>query len=99
MSGPDGAESWGLVIYKEISEPDRIVYEDHFSDKDGNKNKELPSTIIRAEFREKNGKTIVKTIANYPTPEDLKKVIDMGMIPGFTETLDRLEEYLVVMKG
>jgi uncharacterized protein YndB with AHSA1/START domain len=99
MTGPDGMESWGLAIYKEIREPEHIIYEDYFSDKDGNQNKEMPSTLIRTEFHEKEGKTIVKTIANYPTAEDLKKVLDMGMVQGTTETLDRLEEYLVVMKG
>lgn len=98
MTGPDGTESWGLAIYKEIVEPERIVYEDHFSDKDGNKNKELPFTTATTEFLEKNGKTIVRNIANYPTAEDLQKVIDMGMIPGITETFDRLEEYLPQMK-
>jgi uncharacterized protein YndB with AHSA1/START domain len=98
MTGPDGTEAWGLMIYKEIVAPERIVYEDHFSDKDGNQNKELPTTVATTEFQEKDGKTIVKTIAKYPTPDDLKKVIDMGMIPGITETFDRLEEYLVMMK-
>ena len=98
MTGPDGTQSWGLALYKEIVEPERIVYEDHFSDKDGNKNEELPSTTATTEFLEKNGKTIVRNIANYPTAEDLQKVIDMGMIPGITETFDRLEEYLPQMK-
>lgn len=99
MTGPDGTESWGLAIYKEIQAPEFIVYEDHFSDKAGNKNKDLPATSMKTEFLEKDGKTTVKTIANYPSPEDLQKVVDMGMIPGITETLERLEEYLVVMKG
>lgn len=98
MTGPDGTESWGLVIYKEIREPEYIVYEDHFADKDGNVNKEFPSTVIRTEFQEKDGKTIAKTTAKYSSPEDLKKVMDMGMIEGTSETFDRLEEYLAVMK-
>jgi uncharacterized protein YndB with AHSA1/START domain len=97
MTGPDGMESWGLVTYKEIVAPERIVYQDHFSDKDGNENKEFPSTTVRTEFQEKDGKTIVRTTAKYATPEDLKKVMDMGMVEGTSETLDRLEEYVVVM--
>ena len=96
MTGPDGTQSWGLAIYKEIVEPERIVYEDHFSDKDGNQNKDLPSTVATTEFLEKDGKTILRSIANYPTAEDLQKVLDMGMVAGVTETFDRLEEYLVV---
>ena len=98
MTGPDGTQSWGLAIYKEIVEPERIVYEDHFSDKDGNPNKELPHTVARTEFLEKDGKTILRSIANYATAEDLQKVLDMGMVAGVTETFDRLEEYLVAKR-
>ena len=94
MTGPDGMESWGLAVYKEIKEPEYIVYEDYFSDKDGNKNKEMPFTTVKTEFQEKDGKTILKSTANYPSAEDLQKVIDMGMIGGVTETFERLAEYL-----
>jgi hypothetical protein len=65
--------------------------------KDGKLNKEMPWTLIKLEFIEKNGKTVVKTSAKYPNPEDLKKVIDMGLIAGMTETLE-LDEYLVKLK-
>ncbi len=97
LSGPNGMESWGLTLYHEIVAPALIVYEDHFADKDGNKNKDMPSTVLRTEFLEKDGSTIVKTTADYPGPEALQKVIDMGMVAGITETQDRLDEYLEVM--
>lgn len=98
MKGPDGMESWGMALYKDIKVPERISYEDYFSDKDGNLNKEMPWTLLKFEFEEKNGKTIVKGTAKYSTPEDLQKVLDMGMVAGMTETLERLEEYLVKLK-
>jgi uncharacterized protein YndB with AHSA1/START domain len=98
MTGPDGTESWGLSIYKEIKAPELIAYEDHFSDKDGNKNTTFPSTTVRTEFIEEDGKTLIKSVANYASPEDLKKVIDMGMEGGMAETMDRLDEYVAEMK-
>jgi uncharacterized protein YndB with AHSA1/START domain len=94
MTGPEGVESWGLVIYKEIKEPEFIVYDDHFSDKEGNKNTAFPSTTVRTEFTEQDGKTTVRSTANYRSPEDLQKVLDMGMEAGVSETFDRLDEYL-----
>jgi uncharacterized protein YndB with AHSA1/START domain len=36
MRGPDGKDYWGTGIYKEISEPNRIVYSDSFADEHGN---------------------------------------------------------------
>jgi uncharacterized protein YndB with AHSA1/START domain len=98
MKGPDGMESWGKALYKAIKVPEYIHYEDYFSDKDGNLNKEMPWTLLKFDFTEKNGKTIVTGAAEYSSREDLQKVIDMGMIAGITETLDKLEEYLMTLK-
>jgi uncharacterized protein YndB with AHSA1/START domain len=36
MRGPDGTEYWGTGTYKEIIEPNRIVYTDSFADEHGN---------------------------------------------------------------
>jgi uncharacterized protein YndB with AHSA1/START domain len=94
LTGPDGTESWGLVIYKEIVTPELITYEDNFSDKEGNINKQFPSTTVRTEFLEDNGGTILRSVANYASAADLKTVLDMGMAAGITETLDKLEEFL-----
>jgi uncharacterized protein YndB with AHSA1/START domain len=95
MSGPnEGDESWGKVIYKEINPPERLVYTDYFSDKDGNINDDMPSTLSTYHFKDDNGKTKLVCNAEYSSPENLKKVLDMGMIEGMTETLDRLDEHL-----
>lgn len=100
MSGPnEGDNSWGKVLYKEIYVPERIVFEDYFSDKDGNINKEMPGTLATVEFVEHEGKTKVINRSEYQKAADLQKVLDMGMVEGFTETLDRLEEYLSAITG
>lgn len=39
-----GMESWGKGVYKEIIEPEKIVYTDYFSDAEGNINGSMPST-------------------------------------------------------
>jgi uncharacterized protein YndB with AHSA1/START domain len=92
MTGPDGTEAWGLAVYKEINAPDLLVYQDSFSDKDGNTNSSLPTTLVRMEFEEQDGKTLLKSIGRYGSKEDMQKTLDMGMIEGIRETWDRLEE-------
>jgi len=94
MTGPEGVEAWGLMLYKEIIDQELIAGEDHFADKEGNSNTELPVTHTRNEFTEKDGVTTLRSVARYSSPEDLKKVLDMGMVDGIRETFDRLEEYL-----
>ncbi len=94
MKGPEGMESWGMALYKEIKAPEKLYYEDCFSDKDGNINKEMPLTMIKTHFEEVGGTTIVRSSAVYRTKEDLQKLLDMGMIGGLEETMDRLDEYM-----
>lgn len=95
MTGPDGTQAWGLAVYKNIQVPTLIAYDDYFSNAEGAINKDLPSSGLSFEFIEKDGKTIVVGTGTYVSPEALETVINMGMIPGMAETLDRLEEYLV----
>ncbi|MGE7274871.1 SRPBCC family protein [Brevibacillus panacihumi] len=45
-----GMESWNKTIYKEIVEPEKIVYTDYFSDKDGNINEAMPAPEVTMEF-------------------------------------------------
>lgn len=99
LRGPnDGDESWGKAIYKEIDKPERIVYLDYFSDKDGNINEEMPGTETTMIFEPHEGKTKLIGIAQYPSSDALKTVLDMGMVEGMTSSLDRLEEHLAQIK-
>jgi len=89
-----GFESWGKAVYKEIVRPERIVYVDYFSDAEGNVNEELPSATSTLLFEELGGKTKLTCHAAYASPEELQKVIDMGMLQGIGETWDRMSELL-----
>lgn len=93
-----GMESWGKVIYKEIAEPEKIVYIDYFSDAEGNVNHDMPATVVTTEFIDLGGKTKLVSRSEYSTPESLKTVLDMGVVEGVTQTWDRLEERLAAVR-
>lgn len=89
-----GYESWGKAVYKEIVEPEKIVYVDYFSDAEGNEAEGMPSAQITMTFEEHEGKTKLVNRAQYASAEALKSVMEMGMEQGITETWDRLDEHL-----
>jgi uncharacterized protein YndB with AHSA1/START domain len=93
-----GMESWGKAVYKDIIEPEKIIYVDYFSDEEGNVDENLPSTNVTLEFIDMNGQTKLVNRSEYVSAEGLKKVMDMGMLQGITETWDRLEKRLHEMK-
>jgi len=95
LRGPNpGDKSSGRAVFEEIIAPERIVYTDSFSDRHGNVNEGMPETRSTVDFSDLGDRTRVAMRARYPTPEDLQQVLDMGMLEGLTETLDRLEAYV-----
>ncbi|MCC5940569.1 MAG: SRPBCC domain-containing protein [Balneolaceae bacterium] len=99
MKGPNPEdESWGIAFYKEVEEPKKIVYNDHFSDKDGTVNTGMPSFDTIIHFTPEGDKTVVKVISTVGSKEEVEKLVEMGMIDGFTETWDRLEEHLAAIQ-
>jgi uncharacterized protein YndB with AHSA1/START domain len=89
-----GYESWGKAVYREIIEAEKIVSVDYFSDAEGNEVEWMPSSQITMTFVEHEGKTKLVNRAQFASEEALKKVLEMGMEQGITETWDRLDEHL-----
>jgi len=93
-----GMEAWGKGVYKEIVESEKFIYNDYFSDAEGNIDESLPTSLITMEFIDLGGKTKLINRSEYESAEALKSVIDMGMMQGITETWDRLSERLETLK-
>jgi len=94
IQGPDGEQSWGKAVYSEIVPPERIVYTDGFSDEAGNLAPGMPVIKISVEFIAEGGKTRIVSRAETASKEELESLLQMGMVEGLKQTLDRLEEYL-----
>jgi uncharacterized protein YndB with AHSA1/START domain len=98
MVGPDGTEAWGLATYKEIDEPNKIVFVDNFSDADGNVDETLPEAVSTLTFNEIDSKTILTMHGQYESPEQREKVVAMGMIEGMQDTYEQLTKLLQQMQ-
>lgn len=104
MTTPEGAQMWGMAIYKEIRFPHRIVYLQHFSDKNQGVTRhplsstwpmEMLTTVLFAE--EDDGTKITLTWqpvnANDIEIETFENSKD-GMKQGWGGTFENLEKYL-----
>jgi uncharacterized protein YndB with AHSA1/START domain len=94
MRGPGGEEGWGRAEYLEIVEPERLVFRDAFSDADGNIVDAMPVATVTVTFEERGRQTVVTSRTRYETSADRDRVVEMGVVEGMTQTLDRLEELL-----
>ena len=99
MRSPEGRDYWGIGIYREIVNHERIVYTDAFTDADGNpvapshygmSSSHPAETLVTVMFVEENGRTKLTLrhgIAETVTERD-------GTRQGWNELFDRLAEEL-----
>ncbi|QAY67223.1 SRPBCC domain-containing protein [Paenibacillus protaetiae] len=92
----DGGEmaSWGKAVYNEIEEPDKIVYNDYFSDEEGGINPDMQQLLITLTFETKGKMTKLINRAHFASPEALKSTLEMGLVQGMSQTWDRLAAHL-----
>jgi uncharacterized protein YndB with AHSA1/START domain len=102
---PDGKEMWGRFVYREIARPERLVWINSFSDKDGGlsvhpMNPNWPREMLTtATFKDLGGKTEV-TIQWIPVDGSTELetgTFDQGrdsMKGGWTGTFEQFANYL-----
>ncbi len=94
MHGPDGRDYPNLVVYVEVSEPGRLVY-DHGVDEDG-----APRMFRQTiDFTNVPGGARVTMRLDFDTAEEFDRNMKMGAVEGGLQTLERLAEYLAEKRG
>ncbi len=94
MHGPDGVDYPNRVVYDEVVEPERLVY-DH-DDDDGGTQAPFHVTVT---FAEQAGKTELTMRSLFASAAERERVVEeFGAIEGGKQTLGRLAEYLRTMQ-
>jgi uncharacterized protein YndB with AHSA1/START domain len=94
MRSEEWGDAWGLARYQEVVEPERLVYEDLFSNEEGTPAEGMPVSTTTITFAEQGDRTLMTSRTLFASAEDRAKSIEMGMEQGIIETLDKLGEYL-----
>jgi uncharacterized protein YndB with AHSA1/START domain len=94
MKGPDGSESWGRAIYREIVKPERIVFVDSFADDQGNPLSGMPEMVITVDFIDLGDQSKIKFNCAFANEADLQKTVGFGMVEGLNQCFAQLDEYL-----
>jgi uncharacterized protein YndB with AHSA1/START domain len=94
MTGPDGTRAWSRIDYLEITPGAAFTAHDRFCDERGAPDTSLPSTHWRVDFEDAGDATTLVATLTFPDEGAMQQIIDMGFEAGFTEQLDKLDEYL-----
>ncbi|KYD02702.1 SRPBCC domain-containing protein [Heyndrickxia sporothermodurans] len=94
----DVQEAYCKAVYQEVVETLRLVYIDNFTDKNWTlvENSEMYTTVT---FEEVMDGSKLRIITRFNSIEELNKADEMGMVQGFTDAFNRLEEYFISKIG
>jgi uncharacterized protein YndB with AHSA1/START domain len=91
--GPDGQEHGFHGEFREIVRPERIVWTFEYEGMPGH------VSVETLTLEEHDGKTTLTATSVFDTVQDRDGMLESGMESGAAETMDRLDEYLEVLKG
>jgi uncharacterized protein YndB with AHSA1/START domain len=92
MRSPQGIEYWKVGVYREIVEPERIVFTFAWEDRTGNPGHELLTTVTFVDEGRRTRLTLLQTgFASIEGRDDHRK--------GWTSTLERFAEHLATQRG
>ncbi len=91
--GPDGEEYAFRGEYREIVRPERIVWTFEFEGMPGHVSVETMT------LEEHDGKTTLTSTSVFDSVEERDGMLESGMESGAAEAMDRLDEYLEVLKA
>lgn len=85
--GPDGSSFQMSGEYQEIEAPERIVNTESMDD--------FPiQTLNTLTLTENGGRTVLRTVVDYPSEEVREEIIATGMMEGWAKSYDRLEKFV-----
>jgi len=95
MTSPEGEQHHGWWTVVGVDEPHRLDLQDGFANADGSHNDALPSTQFSVTFIElPTGATRMVIETQFPSPEAMEKMIEMGMEEGMSAAIGQIDAIL-----
>ena len=92
-AGSTGEEVSFSGHYTSIDRPGRLVHTERFDNIDS------PYSVIDTTYTEENGKTTLRAVITYDSPETVQAVIDSGMEHGLQSSYDAIDDVLAELTG
>lgn len=92
MVSPEGQKHYGRMDYLEIQKPNFFNAQDYFCDEKGNRSEQFPPMHMEIRFQEVEGQTTITSTTTFASAEVMKQMAEMGMVEGFNQAYDQLEE-------
>lgn len=98
MVGPEGEEHHAIAEFSNIRPQQGYTASDAFVNADGSINTDLPQATWDMTFSPKGDNTLVQTVIQYNSEEDIEVILQMGFKEGLSMGMDQLDELLPTLK-
>lgn len=95
MTGPEGDRYFGLWHVVSVDEPTHLEFRDSFADEVGAVKADMPTTTGRVTLSERpGGGTDLTVVTTFESPEDMQRLIAMGMEEGIQAAIGQMDDVL-----
>jgi uncharacterized protein YndB with AHSA1/START domain len=95
MTGPEGDKHGGWWRIVSVDAPRALVFEDGFSDDNGQPNNDMPVTASTVTLSDRDGGgTRMVITAKFPSAEAMQQMVQMGMEEGLREAMGQIDAIL-----
>jgi uncharacterized protein YndB with AHSA1/START domain len=94
MTAPDGQKYAGWWEVTAVDEPHSFAFDDWFADEDLNPMANLPVAHNLYTFEAADGGTRATFLSSFDAPEDLQKVLEMGVEEGAIQAINQIDGLL-----
>lgn len=94
MTGPDGEIANGWWKFRAIEEPNRIEFEDGFSDDSGEPDPTMPKIRGTVELESIAAGTRLTVVSSFASPEQMEQLSAMGMEEGMRQAMGQMDSIL-----
>jgi uncharacterized protein YndB with AHSA1/START domain len=93
MTGPEGA-MWGAWRVRAVDPPTSLEFINAFADTDGTPIADMPVFTVRVRLTERDGGTRMEMHSRFESPEDMKRMVNMGTVDGLQQAVDQIDGLL-----
>jgi uncharacterized protein YndB with AHSA1/START domain len=94
MTGPEGDQPRGWWRVTSVDPPRSLQFTDGFANDDGTPNEEMPVIKVEVRLSERDGGTRMEIRATYESREEMDKLIEMGALEGFQQSVGQMDALL-----
>ncbi len=94
MTGPEGEKYHGWWRITSVDPPKSLEFTDGFADQDGTPMADMPATRVQMQLSERDGGTRMELRSFFDSPEEMEKLVGMGMVEGLQLAVGQMDALL-----